>query len=64
MRAAFTLVEADKKEIVSGGCVQHKPQNSQKLRMIEYMSGSSDYRVSPQQPSVYAGYGDFSGPTN
>ena len=31
---------------------------------IEYRFGSSDYRVSPQQPNVHTGCGDFSGATN
>jgi hypothetical protein len=57
------LIQAAAEEIVSG-CVHQKPQNSQKLRMIEYLFGSSDYRVSPQHLNVYAGCGDFSGATN
>jgi hypothetical protein len=38
-----------------------KLQKSQKLRMIEYLFGSSDCRVSPLQLNVYAGCGGFRG---
>jgi hypothetical protein len=40
-----TLSQAAAEEIVSGGCVHQKPQKYHKLRMIEYLLGSSNYQV-------------------
>ena len=58
------LVQATAQKLVCSSCVHKKHLNSQKLHMIEYIFGSSDYRVSPQNLNVNSGCWHFLGATN